>query len=258
MSQLAWDKVDERPYASGVDRGVLFLSNGLGVVWNGITGVDEDLGTGTSQPLYFDGVKYTDLQQTAEPYFTLKAITYPDEFAEYEGYVENEQAVFLDAQGSSRFGLSYRVKSGNGYRIHLWYNLLAVSDSKNNPSTTQNISPNIFTWTISGVPYEIFGFQPTEHFIFDTNDLDPVLVRYIESLLYGDSETDSAIPVLDELLAFATTTEPLTIVPAESGIADLVPGGADLDETEVDGVYRALRNTRLTETAINGIYTLEA
>ncbi len=59
MSKLQWDKVGERYYETGVDRGVLFPmgKNGVydkGVAWSGLTAINENPTGGEANPFYAD------------------------------------------------------------------------------------------------------------------------------------------------------------------------------------------------------------
>ena len=65
MSKLIWDKTGERQYETGVDRGVLYLfKDGAyknGVVWNGLTAVNESPSGAEPTALWADNIKYLNL-----------------------------------------------------------------------------------------------------------------------------------------------------------------------------------------------------
>lgn len=42
MPGLVWDRVGDRTYESGLDRGVLYLPDGSAVPWNGLTSIVEN------------------------------------------------------------------------------------------------------------------------------------------------------------------------------------------------------------------------
>src|SRR4051812_2134295 len=98
MTKLLWDKVGERLYEAGVDRGVLYLADGSGVVWNGLVSIEEDMGEDSSEPRYLDGVKYTDSPLIGDYSATLNAFTYPDEFSDFEGLVDLGNGLLVDDQ----------------------------------------------------------------------------------------------------------------------------------------------------------------
>ncbi len=41
MTRLVWDQLGDRVYETGLDRGVLYFTDGGGVPWNGLTSVEE-------------------------------------------------------------------------------------------------------------------------------------------------------------------------------------------------------------------------
>jgi len=174
MTTLVWDAVGDRVYETGVDRGVLYLSDGRGVPWNGLTAV-EDRTTSTVTPLYWDGVKYNDLFVVGDFVGLLKAYTYPDEFMEFEGVQEVDNGLFVAGQTPKIFGLSYRTKIGNdltselGYKIHILSNLTAVPSTKAFKTISDTMAAVEFEWTLTAVPSHVPGYKPTSHLIFDTS-----------------------------------------------------------------------------------------
>jgi len=79
MTAIAWDGVGQRYFETGLDRGVLYLEDGSGVPWNGLTAVDEKVTGAQASPVYWDGVKIDDVISVGDFSATLKAITYPEE-----------------------------------------------------------------------------------------------------------------------------------------------------------------------------------
>jgi len=208
MTVLTWDDPGTRVYESGVDRGVLYLPGGLGVAWNGLISVDEQV-TGNSQdPLYFDGIKYSDVIVPGDFAASLKAYTYPDEFLPFEGTLEVNNGMFVTNQTPSRFGLSYRTKVGNdesgdaGYKIHVLYNLLAVPSAKTHETISDSESPIEFEWNITAIPSDAPGYKPTAHLIFDTRKMSPSLLEDIEQTLYGDDITAPSLPPINIFVTF--------------------------------------------------------
>jgi hypothetical protein len=192
VTRLLWDKIGERLYEDGLDRGVLYLPDDNGVAWNGLTSVEEDMGEDTSDPVYFDGVKYMDDPSIGDFSATLNAFTYPDEFLEYEGIEAIGGGMFVDGQDSNLFGLCYRTKVGNdtegtdlGYKLHLLYNLTAVPDASNYQTISETASPLEFSWKITGVPVSISGYRATCHVILDSRFLRADVLAALEDILYG-------------------------------------------------------------------------
>ena len=264
MTKLRWDKLGERFYETGIDRGVLYLSDGSGVAWSGLTSVEEDAGDESASPLYFDGVKYFDAQSASDYSATLTALTYPDEFLDFEGITDLGNGLLVDGQEEKLFGLSYRTRIGNdvegteyGYKIHLVYNLTAAPDETSYQTRGQSNEPINFSWKISGIPEHVVGYKPTAHIIFDSTELESSMFAGIEDILYGDVDTEARQPSLSELVDIVSLWNPKLIVPdSVGGLALLVNGSGDLTQIKTVGVYSALPSTRLVQSDVEGFYQL--
>lgn len=206
MTALKWDEVGERRYEMGVDRGVLFLPGQPGVAWNGLTAV-EDSTTPEVQSFYMDGAKFLERHVLADYAGTLKALTYPDEFEVVLGIKTVHPGLVYYDQQPTPFNLCYRTKVGNdvdgdehGYRIHILYNLMAVSDAETYSSMGESPQVSEFSWKLSGVPPRITGYRPSQHVAINSLETDPDRLAAIESLLYGTDTTD---PTLPDFLVFS-------------------------------------------------------
>lgn len=234
MSKLVWKKPGAQRYEDGVDRGVLYLDDGTGVAWNGLTAVEEDLSDIETTSYYFDGTKYLETRSPGDFSAILRAFTYPDEFLRFDGYTELNNGVLLGEQPVyERFGLSYRTRVGNdidgydhGYKIHVLYNLIAKPENRAYKSLQGGQQTlNDMAWRISGVPEHVQGHRPTVHIIIDTTRLNPYLVQDVEKLLYGE---DPYIPPSEEAVDGGT--------PSSTNAGTLDSGGyIDPDTTVIDG-----------------------
>jgi len=229
MTRLEWDKIDERLYETGIDRGVLYLpsSPGIyddGVAWNGLISVDEDFGNEDPKASFFDGVKYLDRYSFGDFAATLNAYTYPDEFLPFQGVVDIGEGVYIDIQGPEVFGMSYRTMLTNGeYRIHLLYNLTAVPDDVTYSSLNDSPEPVNFSWSIFGVPESAFDFRPTSHVILDSRFLSDEMLKILEDIIYGHSGYSSDTGTIDGLFPWTIQTDEL-----DGGLAGNVgPGTVD-------------------------------
>ena len=256
-NRLVWDKADERNYHHSIDRGVLYPPVGPGVPWNGLSAVMNDDGQSDTVPLYFDGLKYLDDQNTKDFSGSISAYTYPDEFELFEGSVEIVPGIFVDGQQPETFGLSYRTKTATSYLVHLLYGLTAIPSEKAHTTISGSVNILAMTWNITGIPSEVTGFSPTEHFILDPEDMGPGMMGLLESILYGDEDREPSLPPINELIAMAADWDPRIIEPQSNGIALLPTGMGDLTSDEIDGFYRKIPGSRLKETSVNGIHTLE-
>src|SRR5881397_3290277 len=129
MTALVWDKVEDRRYETGIERGVIYPVGGGATVWNGLVSVAET--KGRESKVYFqDGVKV--LERLIAPAYAAKisAFTYPDVLEELIGNLNLAPGIDLHDQREGQFHLSYRTKIGSalddnlGYKLHLIYNLI--------------------------------------------------------------------------------------------------------------------------------------
>jgi hypothetical protein len=207
MTTLVWDKVGERVYQTGIDRGVLYLQDGRAVAWNGLTSV-EDSTVQTLKSFYLDGVKYLDNILPGDFAGKLKAFTYPDEFDDVNGIVTPSPGLEYYDQPSKSFNLSYRTILLNdvegesyGYKIHLLYNLVANADTyafdtlKGSSNT-----PIEFAWALTGTPPRVAKFRPTVHIAIDSTETPPGLLQSIEDILYGTQDSSPSLPTIGQIL----------------------------------------------------------
>lgn len=223
MPILVWDKVGDRNYETGLDRGVLYLPDGSAVPWNGLTSVVESFDKAVS-PVYYDGMKINDLVILGDFAATMKAVTYPDEFIELEGVISSRSGVFLGDQVPQSFGLCYRTQIGNdlegdviGYKIHILYNITAIPHEKTYASVSTDPSLVEFEWDIVAVPEEIPGFRPTAHIILNSIDIDPWLLEDLEAKLYGSTSADASLITMSSLVTFMSEWYRVKIVDNADG-----------------------------------------
>jgi len=202
MPGIVWDRVGDRVYETGLDKGVLYLPDGSAVPWNGLTSIIEQFNKDSS-PVYYDGMKINDLVVLGDFAASMKAVTYPDEFVELEGLGSSRRGLFYGDQRPQTFGLCYRTQIGNDlegdvacYKIHIIYNVTAIPRDKTYASVTSDPSLVEFEWDITAIPEEVPSFRPTAHIILDSRDFDPWLLEELEAMLYGnDAAMASLIPM---------------------------------------------------------------
>lgn len=205
MSVLTWDQTGSREFEAGVSEAVLYKPDVPGVPWNGVTSIDEGV-RNSSEPVYFDGTKFNDLITIGDFNGSLKAFTYPDEFLECEGIIEDELGFMVTGQLPQPFGLSYKTKVGNDvngiedhYKIHLLYNLTAIPQQISHQTLSLSTDPIEFEWALTSIPEYIDYYRPTAHIILDSGNFDEFLLRDIEDMLYGTESTDPHMPSLKYL-----------------------------------------------------------
>lgn len=240
MAELVWDQVGERRYETGVDHGVLYIPNNLGVyengyAWNGLVSVTESPSGAESNPQYADNIKYVDLKSAEQFGATLEAFTYPDEFGQCDGTAEPVPGLKFGQQGRKSFGLSYRSKIGNdldadaGYNLHLVYGASAAPSEK--AYTTVNDSPEAitFSWELTTTPAPVgtvggVTYKPTAILTIDSTRVNATALATLEDALYGTSGADPHLPTPAEVYGMfgGTITEVETQAPTYNASTDIV------------------------------------
>jgi hypothetical protein len=205
---MVWDRVGDRVYETGLDKGVLYLPDGSAVPWNGLTAIIEQFNKESSS-VYYDGMKISDLVVLGDFAASMKAVTYPDEFVELEGLGSPRSGMFFGDQRPQTFGLCYRTQIGNdlegdvaGYKIHILYNVTALPREKTYGSITADPSLVEFEWDITAVPEEVPGFRPTAHIIIDSRDFDAWLLEELEEMLYGGYLKEAVLLPMSILVSY--------------------------------------------------------
>jgi len=251
MTALTWDKVGDRVYETGLDRGVLYFPEGGGVPWNGLVAIEEQVSTSV-QAVHFDGLKTNDIVTVGDFSAVIRAYTYPNEFLRFEGTLEDQAGILVTGQPPEVFHMSYRTRVGNdissemGYKIHLLYNLTAIPADIERATLSLDVEPNEFEWEVTSIPEYIEGFRPTSHVIIDTRRIDPLLVSDIEDILYGSEEAPPILPSLRSLTTFVRKWGRLVVI--DNG------DGTWTATTNEPGVLEMLDETTFQITADTAVY----
>ena len=234
MARLVWDVAGERLFETGIERGVLYVDDRPGEVWNGLISVSETPSGGDAQAYYIDGIKYLNVPNPEEFEGVIEAFTYPDSFTECEGLVSPITGLFITNQVRKPFGLSYRTTIGNdtegigkGYRIHLIYNALAEPTVRNNATMDDSPTPQNFSWKITTLPPPVVGYRRTAHYIIDSRVTDPLALTAIEDILYGSEALTSRLPLPTELIDVFETNSSFVVV--DNGDGTFTASGTDFE-----------------------------
>jgi hypothetical protein len=206
VTAIVWDKVGDRRYETGVDRGVLYLLDGTAVPWNGLTSVVESRSRDVKS-YYMDGIKYQDHVVPGEYAAKLQAFTYPDELDLLLGNKNFAPGVTVYDQPSQPFHLSYRTRIGNdlvgldfAYRVHVVYNVVATPNDVSYDTVGESVTVKPFEWDLKSAPNRYEGIRPTSHISLDSRSVDPTLLSELETSLYGSSVADPSLPSFESLL----------------------------------------------------------
>ena len=225
MAKIVWDDTGERFYETGTKRGVLYKkrlvaegdhaagSYGVGVPWNGLTGVTLSPSGAEETALYANDGKYLSLYSAEELGATITAYTYPDEWSECDGSMEVADGVMIGQQPRTGFGMTFRTVIGNdsvgenyGYKINLLYNGMASPSER--AYSTINDSPEAveFSWEVKTVPAQIDEFhKPTALIVIDSTKADPTALAQLEAALYGTESADPYLPTPTEVISMFTS-----------------------------------------------------
>lgn len=217
MSALVWDKTGERFFETGVDHGVLYVQNAdgtykPGVVWNGLTAVNENPDGAEPNDLYADNIKYATLR-SAETYgATIEAFMYPEEFNQCDGNVAMAEGVYIGQQSRVPFGFCYRTLIGNdtatdtddGYKLHLVYNATASPSDKDYESVNDSPDAATMSWEITTTPVPVTGKKPTATIVIDSTKCKAQKLQTLLDTLYGTVNSEPTLPDPDDVIAIFT------------------------------------------------------
>ena len=202
MTILVWDDTSARTYESGVERGVLYPSDGSGVPWNGLLQITDSLNGGDRTAYAKEGRTYLQSVAARDYQATVQALSAPKEFSPYIGDLEVLPGFILTRQPRGRFGFSYRTLIADiGYKIHLVYNVTASPTSRSHASTNDTPTPVDLEWRFDAVPVRAMGYRPSAHYIVDSTRIDSVTLSSLEDILYGTDDSDPYLPIIDDLVA---------------------------------------------------------
>lgn len=241
MTKLLWDQTGQRIYEAGVDHGVLYIPNTLGVydmghAWNGLTAVTESPSGAESNKQFADNIPYLNLLSAEEFGGTIEAFTYPDAFGQCDGTAEPEIGVVIGQQTRKTFGMSYRTRVGNdieqtdyGYKIHLVYGALAAPSEKNYQTINDSPEATALSWEFTTTPVEVgtiggTAYKPTATLVVDSTKVNATALAALEDLLYGTVGSDPELPTPAEVIALfaGTVTEVETVAPTYNSSTDII------------------------------------
>lgn len=247
MTKLVHDVSGERRGKTGVSKGVHYkptagvYAPGSGVVWNGLTAVNESPSGAEATPFYADDMKYMNILSAEDFGCTIEAFMYPDQFAECEGGVQPQPGVTVTQQDRKSFGFSYQTKivtdqapGGIGYEIHLVWGALASPSEKSNATVNETPELTGMSWEVSTTPVAITtpaGLKPTAHMIIDSTKVGAANLTALENAIYGTAGADARLPLPEEVIAMfagsstlATPTQPTFVAAGGTATIPTITG----------------------------------
>ncbi|MBK8748771.1 MAG: hypothetical protein IPM04_13185 [Saprospiraceae bacterium] len=216
MARLNWGVVAERFFETGVDHGVLYTGDGIGVPWNGLTSVNETPIGGDPKPAYIDGRKFRNIASSEEFEATIEAFAAPKEFGPCDGSRSIQNGLIATQQPRQAFNFSYRTLIGNpiegaefGYKIHLVYNALAGPAQRTNGSIKDSTEASRLSWAITTLPPSLSNYKATSHFVIDSRETPRGLLAAVEDILYGTEINSARMPLVSELVTMFQSEGPV-------------------------------------------------
>lgn len=223
MSKLKWDEDGEKLWFTGVKNVVLFpkKSDGTydnGVAWNGVTKITDKPTGAEVKYLYADDSEYCTLTTKEKFEGTIEAYMYPDEFAECDGSKEVATGMKIQQQGRKEFALCYTTTIGNdlkeidyGYEIVFVYNCKASVAQQDHSTIGEEVDPQTMSWdfkTTQVKPEKIADVRPTSTVRINSTTVDPDKLAALEAIIYGDENSDSTLPSVDDIYELITGVNP--------------------------------------------------
>lgn len=227
MSRLVWGEPGKRLYETGIDRGVFYPVEGVGVPWNGLIAVSEAPSGADLNEGYYDGQKFRQQRQSESFSAKLSAYTYPQEFQEYDG-----QALIGHIQQRRKmFNLSYRTTVGNDFSpdsshlIHLVYNAIASPTSRGYSTIGAGSQTSLFEWQLETVAEFLPSGESSAHIVINTAIAYPWAVAAFEDIIYGSSSTEPRFPSINEVITLFENASILRIT--DNGDGTFTADGLD-------------------------------
>lgn len=217
---IEWDKVGERFYEIGVDRGVFYpltvnsetneAEYKNGEAWSGLSNVSANPEGADTNDIWADNMKYLSLRAAETFGATIECYSYPDGFKACNGEDELVTGVTIGQQTRKPFGFSWRSRIGNdvdfqdhGYKIHLVYNATASPTEKSYGTINDSTDVDTMSFEIdtTAIPVNITGqtFKPTSYITIDSTKVASEALAAFEQILYGTPASGNDPAVAPEM-----------------------------------------------------------
>ena len=213
--KLQWDKVGERLFETGTEKGVLFPQTttgeyAAGVAWNGLVAVRQSPDGADETEIYADNIKYLSLTSQEEFKGTIEAYTYPEEFAACDGSKELATGVYVGQQARRPFGMAYLTQVGNdteyedfGQKLHLIYGAKVAPSARDYETINETPDAITFSWDFTTVPQQVEteGIRPSAVLTLDSTKMDAGDWNTLLDMVHGTDQLEPELPTIDEVIA---------------------------------------------------------
>jgi hypothetical protein len=214
---LTWNVSADKIYESGVDRGTLYVVDGVGdydpgVAWEGLINVTEKPGGAEATDLWANNQLYAKLISPEIFDGSIEAYTFPPEWLEADGVLPHAThlGTYYHQQARKTFGLSYRTRIGSdaqggelGYKIHCIWGCVAQPSEVSRATVNDSPEAATFSWEFKTTPVNATGMNTAvSKMTFDTRTLTAGNLTALEDQLWGT--TGPALLLPDALVALFT------------------------------------------------------
>lgn len=181
----------------GLSRGVIGSSE-LGVSsWPGLVSVSIENAGVNSDDSNYEGRSMFSPQPGALSTLTISSYGVPIEFEGILGNKMGKSGAYFSSQPRVPFSLSHRVEVGDGYKIYLFYTLIAETIKSKNVTISGSQSADIFSFKTHVV--SVPGLRPVQCVIINSNFTDPGKMTEFEDILYGSPSNAPSFPSVQDI-----------------------------------------------------------
>lgn len=222
MAKLTWDPVGERTYETGVAEGVLYVYDsvkkqyGIGVAWDGLTGMNENPSGADETELWANNGKYGSLLAAEKFAATIAAYKSPEEFDECDGSVSFGHGMFAQQQTRQMFAMTWVTRVGNdtngtefAEKLHIMYGAKASPSGRDMKTINDSPEAMELSWECNTTPveYEITEGETvhkgkSSHFVIKTegmSETDLANYKKLKGVLQGTDSTEPWLPTPAEI-----------------------------------------------------------
>lgn len=207
MSRLTWNDAGTNLFETGIDRVVLYSTDGMAIAWNGVQRITEKTEGSSITPLYIDGMKFMESRVYGDYSATIEAYGAPQQFGAHDGTAFDLRGIGYGLQPIKPFAFSYRTLVGNdlereefAYKLHVVFNAYAEASDRTYETMGSDVNPVSFSWDITTIPSRVAGRRPTAHLVIDSRYVEASLLATIEDHLYGGDGVIGRVTTMADFL----------------------------------------------------------
>lgn len=176
-------------HETGVSNVVLYYDN-VATPWDGVVSIVED-SPDELRTAYVDGEARSQSKRPQAFSGSIAAYTIPALLREEleRGYSVLNQTRLVD--------FSYETNT----EIHVVYNAIFYDNDFNYETLSDDVSPDVPSFSFTTIPLQVPGGRPSAHFIVDKSLTYPSAIQELIDTLRGTSTKDANLPGVTDLIA---------------------------------------------------------